>query len=863
MIWRPLVPAASLLSLALAGCAGCNLIGGGDGEADAGGDAPDAAAMCPAEDGPEPLAAVERRPCRDDSFFIEVPLARALPQGFVGRIEDVRLLIERDAQERFCYWFVESREGGGGGQDGPVEGGGRPVGPNIPGRACPAAAEADLDRDGRPDVTAVATPVLAPTYQGQPHEGAERFFRFRFVDGRGKPLVVQGDFLCDAVDRLRTHLGAAGDGVYVGRECDAAAAGFEAHAQMSVLTEHLVTLGIDPDAVRLGAPDPAVPAVHVAIIDTDIDPVVASALGARVVAPREDFPSTMQHGTGMALLVRQVAPDARLHVLPVLDDRGSTPTARLADAILRVLDDPEIPLHEPLVINLSLGWAPESSHRVALAGRSVGRDGAVACSTREDPVGESVRYALLLAREADAGRTQRSGPVSVFAAAGNRSSAPHPSLDPVRRGQPGNLVMALDAGEDPCGRTPWIGPDVARRRDLFFPADWGRRPTCRAGAEGQGDMVATAVGAVTGDDRPAVLSTADAYAPLVAPGELVFVWADPAWPEQPAESPAEPLCDEAGEPGSGGFRAPAAYTGTSAATALVSGAAAKAHVLREQISKDRASRNEPALPRLGWRTLTGLLHATGAPIVGDAARPEEGVFRRLSVCGLEHALRCAAAPALLDCLAAGDRPIEYEAFLECARAAGCGEPDCDVEAPEDDGFGDLPVCSSTDVATVVPNACDPAVAALADPTWVECNTPRCEFDELALDRYELGSLGPQPGAPVCPCCVLLRSVASGDLAIAVNRELPTTTQITSPYLVIGSGSTRYSIKLPETGDLNGDGINDVRWVPGESFTLRGIKLPNLSDGAWSTADVTLVTQVRSSYFSTWAKDVSVLYLHPR
>lgn len=475
-------------------------------------------------------------------------------------------------------------------------------------------------------------PVL-PKRRG--FDGDRRFFRVIF------PGAVPEDGLCDVVEALRGQASAIVPGREwrVGRECAVRPLGVEAFAEGDMLDWHLERVGVEPQA-------PGLP-VDVAIIDTGVDEVMSRELGVAETDVVGGGEERHGHGAAMALYTRQVAPDARIHAVRIMDADGVGDIADMARGIDKVLFEthPRRRGAAPLVINISAGWPPELSRRRALTG-------AGGCATLEDEVGESVRYTLDVARRLERGWR----PITVVAAAGNR---------PGRASVTGPLFAAefetTDEGYSRCD---------GERAGWFFPAEYQHE--CRP--------LALGVGAVDARDRPSVISMDGAEPDLVAPGELVYAARDGA-----SVRPAD-VCAEAAV-----VSRPGRYvlTGTSVPTALTSGAVAR---MQSQ-----------ALLRSAW--VIRLLRETAVPLGrGDVRRLD--VARALESLSCRALLRCtrrdrdcsaAAARCALDAGADAGRepgwPADYDDAIDlCATSAeagawadqaDCGAAGCEHEALPD------------------------------------------------------------------------------------------------------------------------------------------------------------------------------------
>ncbi len=362
--------------------------------------------------------------------------------------------------------------------------------------------------------------TVEPVLQARPGlDGHRRFYQVRFAG------PIRDGALCEAVETLRAQAGAlfAAGRWKAGRECGVRPLGVETYAEGEMLDWHLE---------RIGAPAAPAASTDVAIIDTGVEAVVAAELGVTEVDLIGDA-ERHGHGAAMALYVRQVAPEASLHSVRIMDADGKGDISDMARGLDSVLFEshPPAPGARPLTINISAGWPPELSRRRALTGEA-------ACSTREDEVGGAVRYMLEVARTHDVAAR----PVVVVAAAGNR-----PGRAEVNRRQYPEHFMVKRGGWRRCkgARAKW-----------FFPAEY--QHAC--------EPLAIGVGAVDAQDEPSVVTIEGAEAPLVAPGELVYA------ARAGAPIHAADLCTEGPRVG-----AAARYvlTGTSVSSALTAGVVAR------------------------------------------------------------------------------------------------------------------------------------------------------------------------------------------------------------------------------------------------------------------------------------------------
>lgn len=800
--------AAALASLT--GCDGCNPPpvpppGGGMGGAPPAADAGPADAAPPDPFQQDDLTA---RTCRDDLFFVEVPVAAAPPPLLTGALTDAAALLQAEARKPVvgAAWFC----------------------------ATPGCAPDALVK--------VVVEDLLPARGG---DLDKRFFRVWFEDDTGARVPVTEAARCDVVATLRyLLLEALGDDfnpltIFVGRECEAIGqTPSEATATPERRTWHLDALGLDPASVHLGAPNPNAPRVHVAVVDTRVDRALATNLGAEIVLPDgveapgaclepEAAEPAHRHAGVMGLLVRQAAPDARITFYPALGRDNRTPVGEVARALDRALHAPTLQPGEPLLINLSLGWPQELSSASALngpikVGPHLDVNAAGTCATVEDPVGESVRGLLRAAYERD--RSQ-GGLTVAFAAAGNRAGEGPRQPSP----RPGwaRPPMPLDYELDGCMPAGWDDGES------FYPAELHRDLTCAPSTRDGGTARPTtaALGGVDRRGRISIMTPPAADIALFAPGQHVYVDADPTWPcalpmtaEDPACAPGDPL------PGAA-LQLPTALSGTSVAAALTTGVAAR-------LLGELTTPNGP--PPLNRGALIRLLYVTGRPLCGGAGVAPS---RQVAWDRLQQAVACPAFFDLLGCLQRPDidaRDIDAALLPGCAAAlAACGldgAADC-AAVPDPD-----PAADPQDV---------PSCLDVIDPTGrldvPACVAAPCDFEDDAVDRYTAGTLGPQPDDPYCPDCSasFRRRAADGyplvDLQLPLFAGAKAGTKLARPTLVIyGPDSRAWSVDLTTA-------VPEPEWLPGAAIKIGDLKLPagmtRYSAADWRRMDATLLLYV--------------------
>lgn len=835
----------------------------------------------------------QMRVCRDDEIFIDRPVLRGTAAAPIATLEAMRATVEAAANERFCEWF------GSVGPQSPII-----CSPNVPNCVQPPPCPEWIPGN---TVRAVVSSVFDADFAGAKSDAFERFKRLTFVDQQGMRLAMKPNYVADVITVVRKAL-KLGNGpylagatshpsLYVGRECDAGAQGAETLFSEAEKTSHLVRMEVAK--VGSGVPSIGAPRVNVALIDGDVDAAVAEGLGVRVArdpAYTPDF-TDGRHGSLVALAVRQVAPDADLHVYPVLDAQNGASAGQVARAVMAALEDPELERDAPLVVNLSLGLAPESSEFYRLRGLCYRRSSRgvvswVGCETFEDPAGESLRYALALANDMDRlgslavvtnasiratlgfvppdstiphlkGPGRRTGPISIFASAGNRTAPPSGAL---RALAVPNAAALLNA----CG-VPTRNPDDTLYTRPFAPAVWGIWPTCRnrpaAGPVGLATLVHL-VGGLDNQDRPAFISRLGAFTPLLAPATQVYLDAGDDWPSLPARTP-EPVCDPILPEIPSTLELPAARSGTSFASAFATGIAARAHALKRLVD------GGDVLPRLTHAALGRLLHTSASPLCRAEfapSVPDENTYRRLSVGRLDSIFDCAISSPLVDgarlatCLSAGNPSLVVgsapdptcEALLANCALVDAAEPWCagvgDLAAARADG----PIC---DVGEEEPPGAPGAV--------VECDAAgRCPIDDEGVESLALGTFGPQPPDDPCPTCLMtLLNGRALQVRGVVNRSL-TSRSFSSMVLTVTeskvAGRQRaFELTMPLRSPDSTSGA--PIWVAGVDVKVNAPSVP--ADFQWPPVSASLrgtfsyLPTGRTTY--TTVVDTSVLTISTR
>lgn len=727
------------------------------------------------------------RACRDNVFFVDVPLSLNKPWTTLRVPNLVRTSLEALARARKATWFCD-----------PADAACTPPDPVVtlesvlPERAIPGRSDAHL-----------------------------RFLRYRFTTPDGGTLSVDQGALCDVVATMRELFLARGvdpeTRLNIGRECEAMGQTAEGLASPDMMMWHMDRLGLPASYPGLPSADAASYPVDIALVDSGVDPAVAELAGIQVdpTTPPAAVPDLAphRHGSAMALLLRQVAPEANIRSYVALDPNSTTSIGDVAWALDRALYDPTRNAVVPLVINLSLGWPAEFGYRAWLPGYVSGgvyTAGAATCGLWEDPAGESVRFMLERARLAD----NNPGPVSVFAAAGNRS-------EPTRSG------VAVDTSahprKDPCA-TSYVAPGG----DLFFPAAWALRKSCKVTTTGTTTPVALAIAVGGVDDRGlnGVLSMYNQEVALVAPGEHVYATGGIDVPVGVVPTSIFPWCDPAAAPpdetfGTTSLTLPMSVSGTSAATALASAAAARALRLHAAVSAARVASGRSRLVALDHKRLQRLLYVTGYDTGRMAPEGTNLRQREIRADRVEKALDCPKVTQLMTCLAGA----EPAGVLEPATAPRCALvlENCglsDARQPEWAAVSwsmEPLVCSVSLGGTEVVEEC--VDAASCPPVG-------------GVDQYALAGLGPQPPDPFCPECKFALTRADlapqrGDFAASINKVLPAGTYATNPVLTLTSPDGRvFNINLSTLAPA-------TAWSPGATLSF-----PYLAVGTASTIPLT-------------------------
>ena len=518
---------------------------------------------------------------------------------------------------------------------------------------------------------------------------------------------------------------------------------------------HLRRMGIE--ALPAPVPQAHRRAAHVMLVDSGVDfagrftldaaealdlGFEGSADGSIHLDPSFDFGfsnhASHRHGTDMIHLIRQTAGGAAyVGGSRALDLRGASTMPYLAvvldDALFNDFRTPggNEGRAKPRVLSMSLGTPPELGWRraVKVLGQTV----------VEDAYGEPIRYLLAGARKMDT----PDRPLVLLAAAGNRPDENKrwhlfgtPQTDPV---------------PDPCGQ---IDPSTPEH---FVPATWDNRASCPWVTDAVGPPVqaVTAIGATDCRDARSGRSIPNIEAPLVAPGEHVYAWS-------PLPEDLDPVLRE--------HFAGRAVTGTSAATALVAGAAARGFAL---LARRAASHDPPVRTQISGVAMERLLYITGESVQRrddrnrrPGGRPDNvsvTPVRRLSLCRLERFFSCPAArlDAALNCLETGriDDVIDPRLAVRCGEVAeGC------INAVRGPACWEGDPCAAWPDARIQSVLSNTPAVTMPEPVW-SSYTP----DRGAVNHEELVTMGPQPPGDPCPECYLLRHEA--DLKLRLMLEL--------------------------------------------------------------------------------------------
>ncbi|MEZ4467238.1 MAG: S8/S53 family peptidase [bacterium] len=733
--------------------------------------------------------------------------------------------------------------------------------------------QAWFGRDAAVEAQVVSTlePRSAPPWRrDRDHLGFLRL-TFQSTGVERLPLFpVDGWAECDVLATLRERVDALSlvPQLRVGRECAVLAAEaawtVDEAPDGEMATWHLGRIGLDAESPGGGE------GVDVALIDTGVH-VRLAADGVTLPAecdvtkpggcPLDDArpgfatrdPTPHRHGSAMALLIHALAPDARIRSYRVFDQQGVATTGDVAHAVDIALDRwDQSQRSDPLIINLSLGWPPELGLPRVIEAQ---RDG-LQCRAVDDPVGGALRFVLDTARR----RAREGGrPLLIVAAAGNR---------PLREDATDAIADDLlsfagpsDVGgftTDTCGRA-LNGP---RTSGLFYPARWAMEGTCRSDLDG-GDALETvlAVGGTDDRDAPTAVAIPGREPAILAPAQHVYVDHVPGTGDGIAgfDRPGEGAQCGGASPDYPPLKLPAAFTGTSVAAALVTGAAARTWAgLRGRVA-----------PLPSAEVLARLIHLTGVSVCDAAnrARPSDRTglaARLLAVDRLDAVLEPRGDDDLgLQRLTACLEQTGSGAMLSSMAAQGCAgllqellassnvrRPACQAGL-EPVGW---PASYVDDGFTACPGN-EPARATAFEAEDADACDGLCPFEEEAL-RDLAGRGGPQPGEEGCPECTMLGRLANAkviavDLLLELYGGYLAGTSFQAPYLVVdcpaGTGTKTRFISL-------GEHTNVDAWKPGASVVIQGLdptKVCGFNDLAqWKRVVPRLYVQISSPTSTT-------------
>ncbi len=649
------------------------------------------------------------RPCKSDSYFIDFQTALSGPQSMKSFLTHLQSNVEGRANMPGLPWFC-----GVGETHCPSKG------------AVSVRLESTLAKRSSPSMR---------------DEGHERFFTLRFVDSTGAPVVVREEAQCSVVSYLRSTAQTAAishRAPLVGRQCQLSGQGLEDYIDSAMESWHLNHINHPTPSVT----HPTIPRfkknVNLAIVDTG----VAKNYSHMVDATSEvdylpQVGGTHIHGTAMAVLARQIAPDVKIHSYRALGAGGSADGNSVAQAIDHALFGTSTPSTEPLILNLSLGFPPHLRRPTLIAGGT--------CRSHEDPFGEPIRYLLDIARRLDASGARD---ISIVAAAGNQPLGPRDDL--------------FFEVSNPQGFHPGISQGPLNGSEWFFPAQWAQEPTESMVDPGGDDTYSVlAVSAVDHESKPAGNGLAGFEAPLVAPGQHVYV-ADKAAISTP---PSGKVCKQS-QPYPPIQTLPMALTGSSVSSVLV--AAAQARYQRVRLQQGRVM--------LSAKELAGLLYLTGRPTCRTTGNGTP--VRQLDLAAGENWLNSWSVYRGLACV----RGLAGDGLIPPNLLAFCGVY-----------FGANGSSSCTHSTSLVRPASyqSPVCRSLAGNTTFSsansCGNP-CSFGQHGTSLH-LGDIGSQPGDTGCPDCPVridLTDPSEGRLSLGIelSGDFPPGTLLSDPTLVI-------------------------------------------------------------------------------
>jgi hypothetical protein len=314
------------------------------------------------------------------------------------------------------------------------------------------------------------------------------------------------------------------------------------------------------------------------------------------------------------------------------------------------------------------------------------------------------------------------------------------------------------------------------------------------------------VGASTYDDRRSVMTQQQGQPWLFAPGERVFA-------SSSTLPPVSTLVTCGSDVGlSKGFESPATISGTSAATAYVSAAAA--HLI---------ARAPQGPVGLGWRAadLARLLFLTGEPIceAAEGASYRDSIGRnRISISRADQALTSGSSgcAALRACLRSSAHPTGPMVGALTAPVCAAGMSACfgSLAFPKCSSIGKEPGWTTGQYANVgsASLSCRAAWNAPMGPP-----TARLTGSNAAFPEVQLAGIGPQPSGSGCPNCSVLVTPWSGIwVEFELSDAFPEGTRFLDAHLALLTDDKYAVTYLP---------ISDGReWRPGEVGRIK-LELP--------------------------------------
>lgn len=517
--------------------------------------------------------------CSQAEFFIDAKEASSTPDpDFRSRLENK---LSSDFRKSYCQWFAgdtTARSPGCFWHNGSW--------------VAPAAAVRVSALMGERKIIHENSTCLA-------HYGHLRFFRATFLFKR-EPLIIPDIAICSAIALLRGSANVTATPhnslPMLPRSCFME----PSHSKAPIFSVGRVCLAT-PLQNAPQAPSPSLPQLrrdswyfghlgienkrgpdgsrksNLVLIDSGIPrPASRSGIQRHVASgamrtPMISFPdpsTRAMHGGAMAVLARGVSMGTSIWSIRVTAGLGGAKTGRLALATESAVFD----IPSPRVISISMGWPPElgsirsvSSTIPLPAPPNSKWEKVETCSSEEDPIGESLRFALGLGRH-----DPRDSQVTVaVASAGNRrafESSPPP--DEILNGKP---------------------------EAIYYPAEWhkARSSVSPWDEKERAAQVVTTAGAIDWFDQRVTSTIPPRNLALEAPGQHVTLHPEAL---RTAFGSASPITQFT-------------WTGTSVSTLLVAAIAATVQgvLIRAGLS-----------PR---KDIIDLLTSSGDPIGGRSRRP--------------------------------------------------------------------------------------------------------------------------------------------------------------------------------------------------------------------------------------------------